>query len=93
MSATALVQQLAEFFRQRAGVWIDGRELARIAGAYAWRTRVSDLRRPPFFLNIENRLRHVRVDGRAFTISEYRLREGRQEAEPDLRRHNVCRSA
>lgn len=71
---STLTTKLAAFFALRPNVWIDGRELATIAGSYAWRTRVSDLRRPPFNLQIENRQRRIhRPDGRPFTVSEYRL--------------------
>lgn len=65
-------QLLAEFFKARPLVWIDGREL-EIAGRYAWRTRVSDLRRAPYFMNIENRQRRIaREDGTMYVVSEYR---------------------
>lgn len=65
--------RLAEFFRARPGEWIDGRVVADVAGAYAWRTRISDLRRPPFAMAVENRQRRVeRPDGSTFTVSEYR---------------------
>ena len=55
----SLVDRLAEFFKQRPGVWIDGRELAKVAGAYAWRSRVSDCRRK-LSMTIENRERWIR---------------------------------
>lgn len=59
--------RVAALFSSRPGVWIDGRELAGIAGLYGWRTRVSEVRR--FYgLNIINRQRKVG----AFTVSEYR---------------------
>jgi hypothetical protein len=64
-----LCGRLAAFFNARPGEWIDGMELGRIAGSYAWRTRVSDLRRPPYNLTIENRQRR---QGRR-VVSEYRL--------------------
>ena len=61
--------RLARYFCERRGQWIDGRQLEPIAGVYAWRTRVSDLRKRPWFLTIENR---QRKEGHV-TISEYRL--------------------
>ena len=74
---------LAAFFRARVGEWIDGRVLANVAGAYAWRSRCSDLRHAPFNMRIENRQRRVSVldvggvvaisESRPFTISEYRF--------------------
>lgn len=64
---------LAQFFRARPLVWIDGREL-EIAGRYAWRTRISDLRRVPYCMNIENRQRRIeRPDGTTHVVSEYRF--------------------
>lgn len=60
--------QLAAFFKAHRGEWVDGRRL-EFAGRYAWRTRLSNLRRAPFNLTIENRQR--KVDG--YTVSEYRL--------------------
>jgi hypothetical protein len=69
-----LVEKLADYFTARPGVWIQAREL-EFAGRQAWRTRVSDLRKMPFNLNIENRIRHWHDPLRirpSFTISEYR---------------------
>jgi hypothetical protein len=68
-SGTTRCARLAALFNERPGVWLDGRELATVGGAYAWRTRVSDLRRPPHSLRIENRQRHER----GIVISEYRF--------------------
>ncbi len=51
-----LVDRLAALFHEHRGQWIDGRELARVAGSYGWRTRVSELRRPPYCMIIMNRL-------------------------------------
>lgn len=65
--------RLARYLVLRRGQWIDGRVLAGIGGAYAWRTRLSDLRKAPWFLDIENRYRHVNEDGRKWIVSEYRL--------------------
>ena len=66
-------QRLAALFRSMPGRWFDGRELASVAGAYAWRTRISELRRPPFNMKIENRLRPAGDGNSRFTISEYRF--------------------
>jgi hypothetical protein len=68
----SLAGRLAQFFRAHAGEWLDGRRLATIAGCYAWRSRVSDLRRAPYVMRVENRQRRVTLDdGRRVTISEY----------------------
>jgi hypothetical protein len=73
--------QLAAYLEARPGQWIDGRILARVAGAYAWRTRVSELRRAPYLLTVENRQRTIRtVDGGRYVASEYRLvRDGGEQ--------------
>lgn len=68
------VDALAALFTAKPNTWIDGRELSQHAGCYAWRTRISDLRRPPFNWRIVNRQRRVRrTDGGEFVISEYRF--------------------
>lgn len=67
------VDNLAVFFRAHPCEWIDGRELGRIGGTYAWRSRVSDLRRAPWSMTIENRQRRVRVDNQVVIVSEYRF--------------------
>lgn len=61
-------EQLAAFFRARPNQWIDGRRL-EFAGSYAWRTRVSNLRKAPFGMVIENRLRATLPGA---LVSEYR---------------------
>lgn len=61
--------KVAALLKSRPGEWIDGREIMAVAGCYGWRTRVSELRRAPFGLNIENRQYR---QGRS-TVSEYRL--------------------
>lgn len=65
---STLTDRLADYFRLRRGVWIDGRQLAQIAGYAAWRTRLSELRRAPYSMVIENR--QFRRPG--LTVSEYR---------------------
>jgi hypothetical protein len=62
----SLNDKLETFFRARPNTWIDGKELATIAGGYGWRSRCSDLRKRG--LTVENRQR--RCGG--YTISEYR---------------------
>lgn len=68
-----LCDRLAAFFRRRPDEWIDGRELSRVAGSYAWRTRASDLRFFPYGMVIANRVRVVtKPDGSKYRVSEYR---------------------
>ena len=79
--ALTRVAALARYFRARPQVWIDGRELAGVGGAYAWRTRLSDLRHAPFWMVIENRQRRiVAVEGRPAVRSEYRFVSERSHA-------------
>ena len=59
--------RLAAYFRQRPNVWIDGLELGKVGGGYAWRTRKSECCRQ-LGMRIVNRQRKV---GRV-TVSEYR---------------------
>jgi hypothetical protein len=65
--------RLARLLLARRGEWIDGKVIATVAGGYAWRTRISNLRKEPWFLDVKNRYRHVNEDGRKFVISEYML--------------------
>jgi hypothetical protein len=68
----SLNDKLAAFFLERPGEWIDGKMLAAIAGGYAWRSRVSDLR-TKHGLTIENRQRRSFYGrGVRYVTSEYR---------------------
>jgi hypothetical protein len=60
-------ERVAAYLTARPNVWVDGLELARVGGAYSWRTRVSECR-TLLGLTITNRQRRV---GKR-TISEYR---------------------
>lgn len=72
MSRLSLTQQLAAYFRAHPATWIDGTALARVAGRYAWRSRVSNCRREEG-MTIENRTRKVLgANGTRITVSEYR---------------------
>ena len=80
-----LCDRLAAYFKARPGEWVDGMSLARVAGHYAWRSRVSDLRRAPYGLVIENRQRRVHrvivMNGEdcpagSYMVSEYRYMPG-----------------
>lgn len=66
-------EMLAAYFHRHRGQWIDGRDL-EFAGRYGWRSRVSNIRKPPFNMTIENRQRNCRArNGNAFVVSEYRF--------------------
>ena len=74
ISGQSRCAKLAKFFVDHRGDWIDGRRISAIAGVYAWRTRISDLRHAPWHLSIENRVRVVDgEDGESYKVSEYRL--------------------
>ena len=78
--AVSLCDKLAAYFSARQGQWIDGLILATVAGSYAWRSRCSDLRKPPYRMVIENRVRTVQQNGRTFKVSEYRYQPAKSEA-------------
>lgn len=62
-------EEVADFMRARAGQWIDGLDIGRVGGAYAWRTRLSECRQ--FYgMVIENRMVPSTPPGRF--RSEYR---------------------
>jgi hypothetical protein len=62
--------KLEAYFRARQGEWINGMELAKVAGCFAWRTRVSDVRLRG--LAIANRQRRLRnAQGKVYVVSEY----------------------
>lgn len=63
-----MAARAAALFRSRPNQWIDGREFAQACGYAGWRTRISDIRRAPFNMEIENRQYR---EGR-YVVSEYR---------------------
>jgi hypothetical protein len=54
----SLNDRLEDFLKSHANEWVDGFNLALVAGRYAWRSRVSDLRRHRG-MTIDNRVRVV----------------------------------
>ena len=62
-----LAAELAEFFKRHPGEWIEGVALGEVAGRYAWRTRVSDVRLY-HGMNIVNRQRRLATGA---VVSEY----------------------
>jgi|TARA_R110002110_G_scaffold402930_6_gene620490 hypothetical protein len=50
-------EKLRQFLEAHPNEWIDGRRLSDVAGVYAWRTRVSEVRK--LGLTIENRQRRM----------------------------------
>ena len=72
-----LTDKLERFFRENPNVFIDGKDLAAIAGSYAWRTRLSDVRRRFRAIPgtpddpLPNRQTVFRVGDKIFKRSEY----------------------
>ena len=71
MSAT-LTAKLARHFEQHPNTWLDARGLLSVAGFGGWRTRVSDLRKPPYSMVIENKVSTRVIEGQRITDSFYR---------------------
>lgn len=68
----SFTHRVANYFKGRAGEWVDARELESVGGRQAWRTRVSECR-CQLGMDITNRTRRVKTaNGTVFTISEYR---------------------
>ena len=65
----SLTEKLAGHFALRPGVWVNGYDLMRIGGSFAFRTRISELRRAPWSMAIENRVE--RHPGRTETFYRY----------------------
>lgn len=72
LSRPSLTAKVAALFRSNPDRWIDSEAIAAVGGRCAWRTRIADARRHPHNLEIRNRVRRVTVDGKTFTVSEYR---------------------
>lgn len=71
-ASISLTAKLAAHFRARPGVWLNGLDLALVGGAYAWRSRVSQLR-TQHNMRIDNRqIRRSTPGGARFSVSEYR---------------------
>ena len=62
---------VAAYFKAHPNQWIDGLELARVGGAYAWRTRVSDCHLQ-LGMTIENEVRHMPNSRRKVSLYRYR---------------------
>ena len=72
MSTVSFTERLARLFRARPCERINGLDLASIGGAYAWRSRVAELRKPPYAMDIRNfQTRVRRADGTSFILSSY----------------------
>lgn len=78
MMRHSYTRDLIGLFISRPGEWFDGLALAKLAGAYAWRTRISEARRilrAACVGDVENL--QIRARGHA-TISMYRFTPRRE---------------
>lgn len=66
-----LTGRVFDVLEAKRGQWVDGTALARVGGYAGWSARVRDLRKLGY--TVENRVRHVEIDGWHGTITEYRL--------------------
>ena len=66
-----LIARLAAYFKARPNEWVDARALLSVAGFGGWRTRVSDLRRRPYDMDIRNKVSTRLVNGVRITDSHY----------------------
>lgn len=75
-------ERVRDLFLARPNVWIDGRSFETEGGCYAWRSRISDVRRQ-FRMVIENRQRTVPGVNGPYVVSEYRFRTGGETIDVD----------
>jgi hypothetical protein len=68
----SFTDRVAEYFKARPHLWIDGLAVGDIGGRYAWRSRISNCRTKRG-MRIDRRQRiGTTADGRRYVISEYR---------------------
>jgi hypothetical protein len=70
-----LTDKLERFLLEHPNTWIDGKDLAGTAGTYAWRSRVSDVRKRfrARGWDIENRQKRITIaPGQLYVRSDYR---------------------
>ena len=72
LTRDSMCARIARHLLAHRGQWIDGQVLSKLGGYAAYRTRISDLRKAPWCLNVENRYRHMKDGDRKWIVSEYR---------------------
>ncbi len=71
---TTFNQRLAAYFTARPWEWIDAHVLLAIGGTFAFRTRISELRRAPYYMTIENHTERLKdTHGQWYTRTRYRF--------------------
>lgn len=53
LAADSCCAKVARLLLSRRGEWISARDLAQVGGIGGWRTRVSNLRKAPWYLDVE----------------------------------------
>lgn len=67
-----LNDRLAAYFMERPGAMVNAKDLLPIAGFGGWRTRISELRHPPYNMDIRNVPGLFRAsDGQVYRTSHY----------------------
>lgn len=72
-----LNDKLARFFRRNRGAWLDVADLAAIAGIGGWRSRVCELRFPPYSMDIRNSQERW-PDGRRRSVYRFQPAESQE---------------
>lgn len=75
-SKQTMCERLAMHFKAHPDTWLDARGLLSVAGFGGWRTRISNLRYPPYNMQIVNRTRREH----GYTVSEYKFVTAKTEA-------------
>lgn len=75
-----LNDRLAEYFKARPNQDIDARDLLPIAGFAGWRSRVAELRFPPYSMVIENKWKTVDTPNGRRRVSWYRYVPAQEQA-------------
>lgn len=77
----SLNAKLAAFFLARPYEPISPRTLAEIAGFAGWRTRVSQIRKQPYSMDIRCDVERVQRGDQSIQVSSYRFIPAEQKAE------------
>ena len=73
LASESLCARVARLLLSKRGQWVDGREIAKVGGYAGYRTRLSNLRKAPWWLDVRNRVRTVTNGDRTFKVSEYQV--------------------
>ena len=80
LQGDSLLDRMGRYFLAHPNVLIRHRELAAEFGCGGWRSRVSDLRHAPYYLDIQNRQWDVYdLAGKRYRMSAYIYRDGAEK--------------